>query len=190
MSSLLSAEEPSSAEKWWFTWEAQSHTSILRLLLFNPSIEPSTWCRDLKLSLVPEVSVLTLFFMENDSHVKTSLCVRVPQVLVDPEPQPQVRAFDDHIEVKLVLLLPVDHPIVSDMNSILKSEENGAEVHPLSVDSGKYLPCFVSSFWELSLVFVYHLRRFELFVFSSFLPSIFFFVKITLHSFCFVDIQI
>lgn len=123
---------------WWrFTWEAQSHTPILRLLLFNPSIKPSAQCRDLKLSLVPEKSLLTVSFLEAEGQIETSVRVLVPRVLIDPESPTRFRLFDDHIEVKLVLLLPVDHPLVSDFDSILDNEENGDVLRPFSVDSGK-----------------------------------------------------
>ncbi|KAL0389076.1 UNVERIFIED_CONTAM: hypothetical protein Scaly_0264700 [Sesamum calycinum] len=144
MSPPSSADKPPAAaavavaensSSWRFTWEAQSHTPILRLLLFNPKMKPSAQCRDLKLSFLPEQSLLTVSFLDNDAQIETSARVPVPRVLVDPESPLQVRAFDDHIEVKLVLLLPVDHPLVSDFDSVLSSEENKDELLPLSIDS-------------------------------------------------------
>lgn len=128
------AEDPS---MWRFIWEAQSHTSILRLLLFNPNTKPSAQCRDLKLSLLPQQSLLTVSFLEGEGLIETLVRVPVPRVLIDPESPLRFRVFDDHIEVKLVLLLPVDHPLVSDFDSILNIEENNDELRPLSVDSGK-----------------------------------------------------
>ncbi|KAK4417418.1 hypothetical protein Salat_2567400 [Sesamum alatum] len=141
MSPPSSADKPPAAaaggnSSWWrFTWEAQSHTSILRLLLFNPNMKPSAQCRDLKLSFLPEQSLLTVSFLDGDARIETSVRVPVPRVLVDSESPYQVRAFDDHIEVKLVLLLPVDHPLVSDFDLVLNSEENKDEFRPLSIDS-------------------------------------------------------
>ncbi|KAL8541550.1 hypothetical protein ACS0TY_002714 [Phlomoides rotata] len=128
---------------WWrFTWEAQSHTSILRLLLFNRSTKPSAQCRDLKLSLLPQKSLLTVSFSESEGQIETSVRVPVPRVLIDPESPIHFRVFDDHIEVKLVLLLPVDHPLVSDFDSILKNEENDDVLRLFSVDSDlKKLSC-------------------------------------------------
>ncbi|EYU31180.1 hypothetical protein MIMGU_mgv1a005420mg [Erythranthe guttata] len=127
---------------WRFSWEAQSHTPILRLLLFNPDLNPSAQCRDLKLSLLPQQSQLTASFLENESRIQQLVRVPVPRVLIDPESPLHFRVFDDHIEVKLVLLLPVDHPLVSDFDSILSNEENKDELRPLSSDSDlKKLSC-------------------------------------------------
>ncbi|KAK4383086.1 hypothetical protein Sango_2809800 [Sesamum angolense] len=148
MSPASSADKPPAAaavavaensSSWRFTWEAQSHTPILRLLLFNPKMKPSAQCRDLKLSFLREQSLLTVSFLDDDAQIETSVRVPVPRVLVDPESPLQVRAFDDHIEVKLVLLLPVDHPLVSDFDSVLSSEENKDELLPLSIDSDIFL---------------------------------------------------
>lgn len=71
----------------------------------------------------------------------------MPRVLLDDEPPVSFKALDDHIEVKLVLLLPVDHSIVLNFDSILSlselslNEEEGngfTDVSkPLSVDSGE-----------------------------------------------------
>lgn len=71
----------------------------------------------------------------------------MPRVLLDDESPVSFKALDDHIEVKLVLLLPVDHSIVLNFDSILSlselslNEEEGngfTDVSkPLSVDSGE-----------------------------------------------------
>ncbi|KAK6150613.1 hypothetical protein DH2020_015545 [Rehmannia glutinosa] len=133
------AENPSS---WRFSWEAQSHTSMLRLLLFNSNTKPSAQCKDLKLSLLPQQSLLTVSFSEGESQKETLIRVPVPRVLVDPESPIHFKVFDDHIEVKLVLLLPVDHPLVSNFDSILNLEDNRDKLRPFSVDSDlKKLSC-------------------------------------------------
>ncbi|XP_051141400.1 uncharacterized protein LOC127258565 [Andrographis paniculata] len=137
-STTPSGDEPpttAASGNWRFTWEAQSRTPILRLLLFKPGVKPSAQCRDLKLSLLPEKSFLELSFWESDVRMEAIVRVPLPRVLVDPEAALQVKAFDDHIEVKLVLLLPVDHPIVSEFDSILNFEEKGDALPPLSLDS-------------------------------------------------------
>ncbi|KAG8383366.1 hypothetical protein BUALT_Bualt04G0005100 [Buddleja alternifolia] len=128
---------------WWrYLWEAQSHTSILRLLLFNPNTKASAQCGDLKLNLLHQQSLLTVSFLESDAQIETSIEVPVPRVLIDHESPLHFRTFEDHIEVKLVLLLPVDHPLVSDFDSILNFEENKDELTSLSVDSDiKKLSC-------------------------------------------------
>ncbi|KAL3615454.1 hypothetical protein CASFOL_041115 [Castilleja foliolosa] len=133
--------EAGSLSLWWFTWEAQSHTSILRLLLFNPNTNPSTQCIDLKLSLLPQQSLLTMSFTERKSLIEITVRVPVPRVLVDSDSPIHFKTFDDHIEVKLVLLIPVDHPL-SDIDSILSLEQNVDEIRPFSLDSDiKRLSC-------------------------------------------------
>ncbi|XP_057786768.1 uncharacterized protein LOC131004162 [Salvia miltiorrhiza] len=127
---------------WQFAWEAQSHASILRLLLFKANTKPSALCRDLKLSFHPQKALLTVSFWESEGQIETSVSVPVPRVLVDPESPLNSRVFDDHIEVKLVLLLPVDHPLVSNFDSILNVDDNSDKLLPLSVDSDlKKLSC-------------------------------------------------
>lgn len=85
----------------------------------------------------------------------------MPRVLLDDESPVSFKALDDHIEVKLALLLPVDHSIVLNFESLLslgemrldEDEDNGSK--PLSVDSG-----------ELRLL-VYLVKFSTLFVFCS-----------------------
>ncbi|XP_027770990.1 uncharacterized protein LOC107012720 isoform X2 [Solanum pennellii] len=94
--------------KWRFTWEAQSHTSTLRLILFSSNIKP---CTEITVNLSVEKSLLTVCFVEGDS-----IRVPVPRVLIDPEAPVHCRVFDDHVEIKLALLLPVDHPLISGLD--------------------------------------------------------------------------
>lgn len=110
--------------KWRFTWEAQSQIPTFKLLLFNPdsNTKPSTQCHDLKVNLLLQESLLTLTWFEAGAEV--SLRVPIPRVLVDPESPLQCRALDDHIEVKLVLLLPVDHPILTSLDSVLNLSDD------------------------------------------------------------------
>lgn len=66
----------------------------------------------------------------------------MPRVLVDADSPVSFSALDDHIEVKLVLLLPVDHPIVLSFDSLLSldgGEEKALEgkLKPLSLASGE-----------------------------------------------------
>ncbi|KAM7529677.1 hypothetical protein LguiB_033087 [Lonicera macranthoides] len=124
--------------KWRFTWESQSHIPTLRLLLFNPVTTPSTQCINLKLNLVIEQSLLAVSFFQD--QVEVSLRVPIPRVLIDVESPVNFRALDNHIEVKLALLLPVDHPLVSSFDSVLHleddyDEQNGVELQPLLMDS-------------------------------------------------------
>nr|POF27404.1 hypothetical protein CFP56_14518 [Quercus suber] len=132
---MSSAEE--NPRKWRFTWEAQSQIPILRLFLFDSHTKPSIQCQNLKVHLNLSQSLLQLRWFD-DRHV--SLRVPIPRVLLDPEWPLSFTAFDDHIQVKLVLLLPVDHPIVSSFDSVLNFSqglENASfdASKPLEMDS-------------------------------------------------------
>ncbi|TQE02540.1 hypothetical protein C1H46_011846 [Malus baccata] len=124
--------------KWRFTWEAQSHIPILRLFLFDSCTKPSTQCRKLTVHITPAESLVLVSWAEDAQEV--SLRVPMPRVLVDAESPVSFSALDDHIEVKLVLLLPVDHPIVLSFDSLLSldgGEEKAleGELKPLSLAS-------------------------------------------------------
>ncbi|KAL2552841.1 Ubiquitin-conjugating enzyme E2C-binding protein [Forsythia ovata] len=142
MSSPSSEKPPIPAiqnpRKWHFTWEAQSHSSTLRLLLFNPNAICSTQFTNLKADLFAQQSLLIVSYFEAEAQIEVSLRVPIPRILIDAESPVHFKAFDDHIEVKLVLLLPPDHPLVSDFDSLLDSSKNGLfsnECCPLSLDS-------------------------------------------------------
>jgi len=125
-------------QKWRYTWEAQSHTPNLRLLLFpfpiSKTLNPSL---NLTVHLHSPPSFLTL------TSTVLSLSVPIPNVLLDADFPPTVRLFSDHIEVKLLLLLPVDHPVLSALH------ETSPLPQPLLMDYGKYcfqfllLACFI-----------------------------------------------
>ncbi|GAB2279514.1 hypothetical protein Dimus_014154 [Dionaea muscipula] len=132
----MGTEKP---RRWRFTWETQSHIPILKLFVFNPSVNPLAQCNDLKFDLHFEKSLLNISWSE---QARVSLAVPLPRVLVDLESPLNFRVSDDHIEVKLSLLLPVDHPIVSNfISDLLPEDEVGAGdstsdfLQPLSMDS-------------------------------------------------------
>lgn len=132
----MSSENP---RKWRFTWEAQSHVPNLRLFIFDSYTMPSVQCQNLKVHLNPSQSLVLVSWFE---ELEVSLRVPTPRVLVDHESPVSFRAFDDHIEVKLVLLLPVDHPIVSSFDSVLNLSEGRENavfdaLKPLEMDSGE-----------------------------------------------------
>ncbi|XP_027347534.1 uncharacterized protein LOC113858932 [Abrus precatorius] len=101
-----------SEERWRYTWEAQSHIPTLRLMLFpqNKTLIPSLQCHNLNVHLHSSHSFLILTFSS------LSLRVPLPSVLVDADSPITFRPLSDHIQVKLVLLLPVDHPVLSTLN--------------------------------------------------------------------------
>ncbi|GMH24025.1 hypothetical protein Nepgr_025868 [Nepenthes gracilis] len=129
-----------SPRKWRFTWEAQSHIPMLKLFLFNQGINPINQCKDLKIDLQFEKSQLHLQWTE---QTRVSLVVPIPKVLVDLESPLNFRALDDHLEAKIVLLLPINHPIVLSFISELSLEDETGAGHaasdylqPLFLDSG------------------------------------------------------
>lgn len=134
-SQLHTVENP---RKWRFTWEAQSHIPTLRLLLFDSYTNPSLQCQNLKVHLNLQESVLSVAWFQD---LDMSIRVPMPPVLVDAESPLSFRAFEDHIEVKLVLLLPVDHPIILNFDNVLDFSQERGNSHskaskPLSMDSG------------------------------------------------------
>lgn len=130
MSSELGTSE--NPRKWRFTWEAQSHIPTLRLFLFDQGTKPCIQCKNLKVDLNFERSLLLVSWFEEETEI--SFRVPVPRVLVDIESPISFRAMEDHIEVKLVLLLPVDHHIVSNFNSILNMSEATSQLFSMDSD--------------------------------------------------------
>ncbi|CAK8575135.1 unnamed protein product [Lathyrus sativus] len=94
-------------KKWCYTWESQSHIPILCLFLFpfSKTINLSLQHHNLTVHLHSPPTFLTL-----TSSSSLSLRVPIPNVLLDVELPPTVCSFTGHIEVKLLLLLPIDHP--------------------------------------------------------------------------------
>ncbi|KAJ9561936.1 hypothetical protein OSB04_007096 [Centaurea solstitialis] len=122
--------------KWRFTWESNSHVPILRLYLFNPTTKPSSECTNLKVDLLCDKSLVKVTWLQSNETAE-SLWVPIPRVLIDAGSPINLRALDDHIEAKFVLILPVDHPIVSNFG-FEDGDENALEedeFQPLQLDS-------------------------------------------------------
>ncbi|KAL2333739.1 hypothetical protein Fmac_014952 [Flemingia macrophylla] len=98
---------------WRYTWEAQSHIATLRLMVFpnDKTLNPSIQCHDLTVRLHYSHSFLAL------TASFLSLRVPLPAVLLDGDAPVTSRPLSDHIEVKLLLLLPVDHPVLSTIDA-------------------------------------------------------------------------
>lgn len=153
----MSVKNPKSPTTWRYTWEAQSHSPTLRLYLFDSLTKPSIQCRNLDTRLVLSQSHLLVTWIdeevEEDEDIKEiSLRVPVPRVLIDAESPVNVRALDDHIEIKLVLILPVDHPIISSFDSVLNLSEGLKSavldsLQPLVMDSGNKSSILLFFFW-------------------------------------------
>ncbi|PKU86138.1 hypothetical protein MA16_Dca001969 [Dendrobium catenatum] len=113
-------EIPKSSRPWRFTWESLAHIPILRLYLFSPDVgDISALCRFVEASLRLDRSLLLVSWHIGDegavSNGRSFIWIPVPRVLINPECSVDVKAMADHIEVKLVLLLPVDHPVESEI---------------------------------------------------------------------------
>ncbi|KAM0837289.1 hypothetical protein ACQ4PT_061766 [Festuca glaucescens] len=111
-SASLVAGDCADRRQWRYTWETLAHLPLLRLYLSHPALSAaapvSGLCADLRL----DASLLLLSFSLSGAGT-VSLRVPVPRVLVDPSAPPECRAAGDHLEVRLTLVLPVDHPVVA-----------------------------------------------------------------------------
>ncbi|URE26805.1 hypothetical protein MUK42_15562 [Musa troglodytarum] len=118
--------ENPSPRRWRFTWETLAHIPTLRLYLFHPDVHPSALCGNLSASLRLDQSLLRVSWIDDRTGEGTGdvvfLRVPVPKVLVDPSCPVECRAMDDHIEIKLALVLPVDHPVMMDLGGVLDSD--------------------------------------------------------------------
>ena len=101
--------------QWRYTWEALAHLPLLRLYLFPRPALSSPFPSDLRADLRLQGSLLHLSFSLPGDGAAVALRVPVPRVLVDPSAPVECRATDagDHLELRLALVLPVDHPVVA-----------------------------------------------------------------------------
>ncbi|MQM20146.1 hypothetical protein Taro_053161 [Colocasia esculenta] len=145
-----------SPRRWRFTWEALAHMPTLRLFLFNTEVDPSRRCSDLSASLRLEESLLLISWTEEGAG-NLALRVPLPRVLIDPGSPVQSVARSDYIEVKLALLLPLDHPMsvnlsaALDVESVAVEREGGSSDFslPLILDSGAWLATGLSEWvWD------------------------------------------
>lgn len=71
--------------------------------------------------------------------------VPVPPVVLDHSIPVQAKAMSDHIEVKLMLMLPVDHPLVSSLSSLMGTNDGVSgdrqqeKLRPFSLDNGRFM---------------------------------------------------
>ncbi|CAN6230216.1 unnamed protein product [Urochloa humidicola] len=101
--------------EWRYTWEALGHLPLLRLYLFHrPALSAAIPSGGLRADLRLEDSLLLISFsLAGEGAAPVTLRVPVPRVLVDPSAPVECRAAGDHVEVRLALVLPVDHPVVA-----------------------------------------------------------------------------
>ncbi|CAN6446554.1 unnamed protein product [Victoria cruziana] len=127
---------PKCPRRWDYTWEALSHIGALRLFLSCPLLSPNSRCQQLAAALDwSHRGRWTVHLRWEESQdqqngggaVPLSLRVPLPPVIVDHDAPLHCVAMDDHIQVKLVLLLPVDHPLVAELAMVSDSGEVDGE---------------------------------------------------------------
>jgi len=125
--------------QWRYTWEALAHLPLLRLYVFprRPALPAAIPSGSLRADLRLEDSLLFLSFSLAGEDHPVALRVPVPRVLVDPAAPVECRTAGDHVEVRLALVLPVDHPVVA----TAFPPPHGAEPPaPLAVRDGESYP--------------------------------------------------
>lgn len=149
----MEQQNPKPQRPWRYTWEAQSHSPNLRLFLFDSTTNPKTHCKSFNVSIIIGKSQLLVTWINDNEDEATSkeeivyLLVPIPRVLLDTESPVNFKALEDYIEVRLVLLLPVDHPLVSDFNLVTDSREKSAplemgyDLKTLSLMGGVHIYC-------------------------------------------------
>lgn len=123
-------------KQWRFTWETLAHTPTLRLYLFRSpgSTDPLPCCSHLRASLCLVESLLLVSFLDLEAPAPASsaaavgrqvvLRVPVPRVLIDPGCPVECVAKSDHFEIKLALIVPVDHPLIKEFRGALDSDRD------------------------------------------------------------------
>lgn len=98
---------------WRFTWETFTHIPTLRLYLFpSPTPTPTPISlSDVSASLQTDRSLLFVSFSYQNGDV-CRLEIPVPRVLIEPDLEIQCVLRSDHVEIKLPLVIPVDHPVM------------------------------------------------------------------------------
>ncbi|WOL02951.1 hypothetical protein Cni_G11670 [Canna indica] len=140
---VSSPQENPSRRQWRFTWETLPHIPTLRLYLFHPDVDPSDRLRNLSASLRLQQSLVVVSWLHETGDL-VLLRIPIPKVLIDPSCPVDCRAMNDHVEIKLALVLPVDHPAVADLCGVLDSDRGAMAggdgqllnpLLPLSLDS-------------------------------------------------------
>ncbi|KAI4331173.1 hypothetical protein MLD38_029383 [Melastoma candidum] len=121
---------------WVYTWESQAQIPALKLFLFNPCLNNHPLpdlCLNPSVHLLPSRGSLLLsltFCLRGSSSRRVELVVPSPSaVLIDPDVPPSFRVLHDHFEVRLSLLLPVDHPVVHDLRRMMMADEDDSFWH-------------------------------------------------------------
>lgn len=133
---------PRNRNQWRFTYEALAHIPTLRLYLFNPAVNPSLQCLNIRSDLQLTRSLLVVFWIDSEKAEEVSVRVPVPRVLIDPGSGVEIKARDDHVEVRMALVLPVNHPVAVNLLGAIGSGGHLGQGLPLELDSGKQFVFF------------------------------------------------
>ncbi|KAJ1687547.1 hypothetical protein LUZ63_018937 [Rhynchospora breviuscula] len=134
MSPSSSSHSPSplnpSTHPWRFTWETLAHIPTLRLYLFRSPTPTyiSGASASASASLQTDRSLLFVSLTYQNSDV-VRLEVPVPRVLIEPDEEIQCLIRSDHVEIKLPLVLPVDHPVVIQYRAAMGFSGDENSVH-------------------------------------------------------------
>jgi hypothetical protein len=117
---------------WRFTWETLAHIPTLRLYLFgSPTINSLSY---LSASLQTDRSLLFLSLSYRNGPA-AHLEIPVPRVLIEPDKDIQCLVRSDHVEIKLPLVLPVDHPVLAQYRASMGFDGH-ENVSPISLNDG------------------------------------------------------
>ena len=133
----MSSLYPRNQNQWRFTFETLSHIPTIRLYLFNSTVNPSLRCVGIKSDLQLARSLLVVSWVDSERSEEVSVRVPIPRVLIDPGSDVEVRARDDHIEVKMQLVLPVDHPVAVNLQRVMGSDGDLERFRPIELGSGE-----------------------------------------------------
>ncbi|PWA94560.1 hypothetical protein CTI12_AA059460 [Artemisia annua] len=116
-----------------YTYESNSHIPILKLYIFNPSSSSSNFTNP-KATLLFDKSLIQLTWIDNN-QLPVTVWAPLANVLIDADAAVNLRVSDDCIEVKFVLVVPVDHPVVASFEFGGCGEGDDDEFMPLQLDS-------------------------------------------------------
>lgn len=117
---------------WRFTWETFPHIPTLRLYLFRSPTPTSLSVRSASLQTDRSLLFVSLSYQNGDI---VRLEIPVPRVLIELDKEIQCVVRSDHVEIKLSLVLPVDHPVVLRYRASIGFNEDENAV-PISLNDG------------------------------------------------------
>ncbi|GKD15233.1 hypothetical protein Tco_1199640 [Tanacetum coccineum] len=131
------------AKSFKYTYESNSHIPILKLYIFN---KPSSNFTNPKVTVLFDKSLVQVSWID-ENQLLVTVWAPLPKVLIDADAAVNVRVSDDCLELKFVLLVPVDHPVVL---ATFEFDDDDYEFMPLQLDSGIANDKFTCFVWRVS----------------------------------------